>query len=522
MGFNEERGNYMKRKLSVFVSLLAVTTLVLTGCGGGGTGGDSGTAKTELVVAHGADAKSLDPHGTNDQPSSRVMKQIYDTLVHQTEEMEIVPSLALSWESVDDQTMEFKLRDDVKFHNGEAFTANDVKFTLLRALESPNVGHIVESIDPDKIIVVDEHTIQIGTLYPFAPLLAHLAHTGASMLNEKAVTEAGEAYGIESVVGTGAFKFESWANGDNIVLVRNDDFYDEPAKLEKVTFRAIPENTSRTIELETGGADIIYDVDPSDVTRIEDNEELVLVRDPNFSTTYIGFNCQKAPYDNVKVRQAVNMALDKEAIVNNVYKGTGYQAKGPLGPNVWASNQNLEQYAYDPDAAKALLAEAGFPDGFSTTIWANENQQRMDIAEITANQLGAIGIKTEVKIMEWGAYLDGTAAGEHDMFILGWVTVTGDPDYGLYPLFHTDMWGDAGNRTFYSNPKVDELLETGRTSTDPAVREAAYMEVQQIVRDDAPWIFTWGGENISGTAANVKGFKQHPAGHYRLYPVYFE
>lgn len=517
----------MKRKLSVFVSLLAVSALVLTGCGGGDSGGgseggDSGAAKTEIVVAQGADAKSLDPHGTNDQPSSRVMKQIYDTLVHQTEEMELVPSLAASWENIDDHTIEFKLRDDVKFHNGEQFTANDVKFTLLRALESPNVGHIVEAIDPDKINVVDDYTIQIGTQYPYAPLLAHLAHTGSSMLNEKAVTEAGDNYGIDVVVGTGAFKFSSWANGDNIVLERNDDFYMEPAALTKVTFRAIPENTSRTIELETGGADLIYDVDPSDVSRIEDNDELNLIRDPNFSTTYIGFNCQKAPFDNPLVRQAVNMALDKEAIVNNVYKGTGYQAKGPLGPNVWASNQNLEPYAYDPDAAKELLAEAGYADGFSTTIWANENQQRMDIAEIAANQLGAIGVKTEVKIMEWGAYLDGTAAGEHDMFILGWVTVTGDPDYGLYPLFHSSMFGDAGNRTFYANPEVDALLETGRTSVDSDVREAAYMEVQQIVRDEAPWIFTWGGEDISGAAGNLKGFKQHPAGHYRLYPVHFE
>lgn len=515
----------MKRKLSAFISVLTVTALVMTGCGskpaettGGETGG---TAKTELVVAQGADAKSLDPHGTNDQPSSRVMKQMYETLIDQTEEMELVPGLAESWTQVDDTTYEFKLFQGVKFHNGEELKASDVKFTLLRALESPNVGHIIEAVDPEKIVVVDDYTIQIGTKEPFAPLLAHLAHTGASILSEKAVTESGENYG-QNPVGTGPFKFVSWANGDNIVLERFEEYHKEPAKLAKVTFRAIPESTSRTIELETGGVDLIYDVDPNDINRVEDDENLILLRGANLSTTYIGFNCQKEPFNDVRVRQAINMALDTSAIVNNVYKGAGYQAKGPLGPNVWASNQELEQYKFDVEAAKALLAEAGYPDGFSTTIWANENQQRIDIAEIVQNQLGAVGINVEVKIMEWGAYLDGTARGEHDMFILGWVTVTGDPDYGLYPLFHSNMMGEAGNRTFYSNPEVDKLLDQGRTSSDPAVREAGYKEAQKIIRDEAPWIFTWGGEDLNGTAKNLKGFVPHPAGHHKLYPVYFE
>ncbi len=521
----------MKRKLSSIVAVLTAGILLLSACGGGTgesggnkseTGGDTGgNAKTELVVAHGGDPKTLDPHGTNDQPSSRVMRQIYDTLVNQNEKMEIEPSLAESWEQLDDTTYQFKLKQGVKFHNGEELKASDVKFTILRALESPHVSEIVQAIDPAKIEVVDDYTIKIGTQKPFAPLLLHLAHTASSILNEKAVTEGGENYG-QNPVGTGPFKFESWTKGDNVVLLRNDDFHKEPAKLTKITFRAIPENTNRTIELEAGGADIIYDVDPNDVIRVEENEDLVLVRDLNLSTAYIGFNCQKKPFDNVKVRQAINMALDTEAMVKNVYKGIGYKAKGPLGPNVWATNQNLEPYPFDVEGAKKLLAEAGYPDGFSTTIWTNENQQRKDIAEIVQNQLGAIGIKVEPKTLEWGAYLDGTAKGEHEMFILGWVTVTGDPDYGLYQLFHSSAHGESGNRTFYTNPKVDELLEKGRYSTDEAEREKAYMEVQQIIRDEAPWVFTWGGENLSGTTKNVKGFVQHPAGHHRLYSVYFE
>lgn len=168
------------------------------------------------------------------------------------------------------------------------------------------------------------------------------------------------------------------------------------------------------------------------------------------------------------------------------------------------------------------MAEAGYADGFKTTIWTNDNQQRMDIAEIVQNQLKEIGIEAEVKVIEWGAYLDGTANGEHDMFILGWVTVTGDPDYGLYALFHSSQHGAAGNRTFYSNARVDELLDTARGTADPAAREAAYKEAQEIIRDEAPWIFTWTGEDLTGTRSNVKGFTQHPAGHHKLAGVYFE
>lgn len=512
----------MKRKLTKFISIIAVTTLALTGCGGGTTSETTdGSAKTELIVAQGADAKSLDPHATNDQPSSRIMKQMYETLVDQNEKMELQPGLAESWTKLDETTYEFKLKQGVKFHNGEELKASDVKFTMLRALESPNVGHIVGAIDPAKIEIVDDYTIKIGTAEPFAPLLAHLAHTGASILNEKAVTEAGENYG-QQPVGTGPFKFVSWTNGDNIVFEGFEDYHNGAPKLTKVTFRSIPENTNRTIELETGGVDLVYEVDPNDVTRVEENEDLVLQRTANLSTVYIGFNCQKAPFDNVKVRQAVNMALDTDAIIESVMKGVGAPAKGPLGSMVWASNQNLEPYSYDVEKAKALLAEAGYPDGFETTIWTNENQQRMDIAEIAQNQLSAIGIKAEVNVMEWGAYLDGTAKGEHDMFILGWVTVTGDPDYGLYPLFHSSQFGDAGNRTFYSNPEVDSLLDKARNSADPKEREDAYMKVQQIVRDDAPWAFLNTGEYIDGMTKNLKGFVQHPAGHHRLYPVYFE
>lgn len=517
------------KKMLVLLSLVLVFSLFAVGCGpaddvpADDVPADDKPAEVRdtLIVGQGADARTLDPHATNDQPSARVMKQIYETLVKQNEAMELVPGLALSWEKIDELTFEFKLRQGVKFHNGEPFNAHEVKFTLIRATESGTIGHIVGAIDPEGIEIIDNYTIRIATKKPFAPLLSHLAHNAAAMLNEKAVVEAGEDYG-QMPVGTGPFKLYKWNTGDSVELVRFDGFHGEAPKLRKIIMRNIPEGTNRAIEVETGAIDIAFDIAPMDVRRIEENPDLQLFRDPNLSTAYIGFNAAKEPFDDVRVRQAINYAIDMEAIVEAVYLGIGSPAKGPLGENVWASHRGLKPFGFDVERAKELMKEAGLEDGFSTTIWTNENQQRMDIAEIVQNQLQVLNITTEVKVLEWGAYLDGTAAGEHDMFILGWVTVTGDPDYGLFPLFHSSQFGEAGNRTFWSNPRVDELLDLGRVTADPAKRKAAYMEAQEIIRDEAPWVFTWTGESISGARNNVRGFVQHPAGHHSLFRVYFE
>ncbi|SFI26600.1 peptide/nickel transport system substrate-binding protein [Tindallia magadiensis] len=502
------------RKNVLLIAVLLMFVVLATGCG------DEASANT-LVVAQGADADTLDPHGTNDQPSSRVMKQIYETLVSQNEDMELTPGLAEEWEQIDELTFEFKLREGVLFHNGEELKASDVEFTLLRALDSANVGHIVGEIDPDGFEIVDDYTIRISTKEPFAPLLAHLAHTGTSILNQAAVEEFGDDYG-ENPVGTGPYRFDKWTRGSEIHLERFEDYHGDNAKMERITFRNIQEDGNRTIELETGEIHIAYDILPTDISRIEGNDELMLARDLNFSTVYLGFNAKKEPFDDVRVRQAINYAINVESIINTVMEGSGEVATGPIGPMVWAANDELEPYGFDVAKAQELMNEAGLEDGFSTTIWTNDNQLRQDIAVIAQSQLAEIGIEVDIQVLEWGAYLEGTANGEHDMFILGWVTVTGDPDYGLYALFHSEQFGAAGNRTFYANERVDELLDVARRSVDPDVRETAYREVQEIVRDEAPWLFLNTGEDRTGLRANVKGFRNHPAGHHPLWNVIVE
>ncbi|ACB85970.1 glutathione ABC transporter substrate-binding protein [Natranaerobius thermophilus] len=474
-----------------------------------------------LVVAQGADAPTLDPIGENDQPSARITEQIFDTLVEQDENMEVQPGLAEDWEQIDDTTYEFYLREGVKFHNGEELTAEDVKYSYQRLLDEDEASpgaFILEMVDVDNIEIVDDYTVQIPLEEPFAPILYHLGHSVTAIVNEDAVEEHGDDFG-QNPVGTGPFKFDDWDIGNRIDLVSFDDHWRGEAGVEQLSFRNIEEDTNRTIELETGGADIIYDVAPTDLERVEDHEELTLLREPNLSTEYIGFNIDKEPFDDERVRQAINYALDMEPIVEGVYYGLGEPARSPLAPAVVHNNQDVKSYEQDMERAEELLAEAGYEDGFEAEIWTNDQQQRQDIAEMVQGQLSQLGIDLNISIREWGTYLEETAQGEHDMFILGWVSVTGDADYGLYSLFHGDEHGAAGNRTFYDNDRVDELLDEGRRTFDEDERAEIYAEIQEIVTEEAPWIFTQVGEEAVGTRDFVENFTINPAGHHDLFEV---
>jgi len=515
------------KKLVTILSAMLILVMALTGCAGGNsdtgaTSTDSGAAtevKDTIIIAQGADAKSLDPHATNDQPSSRVSKQVYSRLVEMNEEMEIVPGAAESWTFVDDTTVEFKLREGAMFHNGEELKASDVKFTLDRMIESKKVAHIIAAVT--EIVVIDDYTVQVKTDEPFGPLLSHLSHTAASILNEKAVTEGGDDYG-QNPVGTGPYKFVSWTAGDKITLEAYPEYFGGEATIKNVVFRNITEGTNRTIGLETGEIDVAYDIEPIDKQRVADDAKLQLVESPSLSYAYIGINTTKGPLADAKVRKAINYAIDVPTIIDVVLEGAGELANAPIGPRVFGHNADVDAYGYDVEMAKSLLAEAGLADGFTTTIWTNDNPVRMQIAQIVQAQLLEVGINVTIEPLEWGSYLERTAKGEHDMFILGWTTVTADADYGLYALYHSSQKGGAGNRDFYENPEVDTLLEAGRKATNPEERKDAYAKAQEIIVSEAPDVMLYYGTQNIGAQANVKGFKLHPAGHHSVYGVSFE
>ncbi|GAE28259.1 oligopeptide ABC transporter [Halalkalibacter wakoensis JCM 9140] len=489
---------------------------------GGGEGGD-------LVIAKLSDAVAIDPHGSNDTPSSDVAQNIFEALIKQDENMELQPGLAESWEAVEDNVWEFHLREGVKFHDDSDFNAEVVKANLDRVLD-PEVAS-PRSFLYDMITdveVVDEYTVRITTEYPFAPLPAHLAHNGGGMISAElieadyAAMAEGETPGSvisAGPIGTGYFKFDSWDPGNEIKLVKNDNYWGEPAKLDSVTFKVVPESLTRIAELETGVAHISDPLDPSDVSRVEGTDGMFVNRQPSVALSYIAFNTEKEPFDNKLVRQAITMAIDNETIVNAINDGVGVPAIGPLAPDVFGFDESQDALDYDLEAAQELLAEAGYADGFETTIWTNDNRGRMDTAEFVQAELAKIGITVNVEVLEWGAYLEQTANGAHDMFILGWTTVTGDADYGMYPLFHSANYGEAGNRTFFSTPELDEILVEARQNPDQDERLALYSQAQEILVEEAPMIYTHYNEYLLGVSDRVQGLWHHPTGMLMLQDV---
>ncbi len=509
----------MKGKLRLVLATL-LSVFLFAACGGSKDAA-SGDAKVKdtIVVSDGAEAKSLDPHATNDAQSSRVTVQIYDRLVEQGDNMEIVPGLAESWEQPDGKTTIFHLRKGVKFHNGEELKASDVKFSLDRMKASPQVSHIIGTVEG--VEVIDDNTVKVTTTQPFGALLSHLSHPTAAIMNEKAVKEYGDSYG-QHPVGTGPYKFVSWQSGDRITLEANPEYFLGEAPIKNVVFRPIVEGSNRTIAIETGEIDIAYDIEGLDKDKLRNDDTVVFLEEPSLSIDYIGFNTKKAPFDNVKVRQAIATAINADDIIAAVYKGSGTKANSLIGPKVFGHTDEAKAWEYNVEKAKQLLAEAGYPNGFKTTIWINENPDRRDIAVILQAQLKEIGIDMTIETLEWGAYLDGTARGDHEMFILGWVSVTGDADYGLFPLLHSSTFGGAGNRSFYSNPKVDDLLTRARNSVDQEERKELYKEVQIMVQEDVPLYITAYKAQNAALQKNIENFKLKAAGHHRLYGVKFK
>ncbi|WP_163969414.1 glutathione ABC transporter substrate-binding protein [Oceanobacillus halotolerans] len=490
-----------------------------------GEGGD-------LVIATTSDAVSLDPNGSNDIPSYDVQRNIIETLVKQDTNMETQPGLAQDWEAVEDNVWEFTLQEGVTFHDGTEFTAEVVKANIERVLD-PDVASPQASLFEmvTDIEVVDDYTVRFTTEYPFAALPAHLAHPVSGMVSleqieaDYAAMEEGEDPGSvinENPIGTGYFVFDEWQPGEYIRLVKNEDYWDGSAKLDTVTFKVVSEDLTRVAELETGDSHISNPLSPSDVAQIEATDGLRVHTQGSVSTSYIGFNMAKEPFDNELVRQAVSMAIDKEQIINGIYDGYGIPAIGPIPPDVFGYDENVSGLDYDVEQAKELLAEAGYEDGFSTTIWTNDNRQRIDAATNVQQQLSEIGIDIEVEVLEWGAYLEQTAQGEHDMFVLGWVTGTGDADYATYPLFHSDNVGDPGNRTFTEDDELDALLEEARQTTDPEERSEVYSQVQERIVEVSPMLFLHHQEYLMGVSEKVQGLEQLPTQYLQLKDVYIE
>lgn len=522
------------RKLKLSALVLALVML-LAACGGGGNNGntannesnggndaevaDSGEVRDTLTIATQSDAGTLDPIIQNSIYEEHIIKQIYDGLVARLPNGELDYRLAESIEQPDELTYVINLREGVQFSNGEPLTSEDVKFTLERAAASDGYAYMFDKIDPESYDTTDPNVISFKLKEPDASFEQALAHPCVLIVNKKAVEEAGDNYG-EEPVGTGPFMLESWNKLDSINLVYNENYWGEKPDFDKMVFRIIPEGNNRLIELESGQVDMALEIPPSDIQRVEDNEDLEIHRTLDNSVQFIGMNVTEPPFDKLEARQAMNYAIDVQAIIDTVQEGTGVLATGPINPNFdYSISEELEPIEYNPEKAKELLEEAGVEEGTKIDLYTSDDTQWIDISTIVQAQLKEVGLDVEITSLEWGTYMEAIKNKEDNMFIMGWTPSVVDPHYTLYSPYHSANMGVGPNFMYYSDPELDELIEEGIRLPNGDERAEVYKKAQELIMEDLPVVFTRYGEQIVGTQSYVENYEVDPSGSGEYYHV---
>ncbi len=471
----------------------------------------------KLIIAQGTDASTMDAHHIIDSPTDSILSHMVETLVELTPKGEIVPKLAEKWEvSADATEFTLRLKRGIKFHDGQPLNAEAVKVNFDRRLDPKSgttFGFLVAQVE--SVTAIDEYVVKIKTKVPFAPMLSNLTHTTNGIQSPAALKKSWDSP-VTMPIGSGPFIFKEWVPGTKVVMVQNNNYWGKKPALSEVTFRAIPDDASRLVALEKGEVHAAVRIPPFDIPRLQTNPNITILNTPSIRTIYMGFNCLKGPFTDKRVRQALNYAVNKEALVKYVLGGAGRVSDAPISPVVFGYAP-IKTYEYNIEKAKALLAEAGFPEGFETTLHPAIGRYYMDasIATAVAADLLKVGVRADIKRMEWGSYLSfilrEKEIAEHELYVLGWQTITGDADFGLFSLFHSGEWPKKGMAaSFYKNEKVDQLLELARGSANPKERMRLYKEAMTLIVDDAPWIFLYSETQVTGVRANVKGMIVHP------------
>ncbi|WP_281685127.1 ABC transporter substrate-binding protein [Thalassobaculum salexigens] len=507
-------------------SLIRRMLVVAAAFGAFGATAAAQTPPGVLIVAQIAEPKSLDPHAVTAVNDFRILMNVYDGLVrYKPGSLEVEPALAESWTVSDDGTVyTFTLRDGVTFHDGSALDAEAVKFNFDRMLDESHPFHDTGPFplsfffgSVDSVEAPDPKTVVFRLKEPYAPFLSNLAYPTGLIVSPAAVEEHGEDFG-RNPSGTGPFKFVEWESNAKVVVEANPDYWGGAPDLKAVVFRPITDANTRVAEMLSGGIDVMVEVPPDNLSTFADDASYTVFEQAGPHLWFLILNAKEGPMADRKVRQAVNYAIDKKALVENVLQGTAAIAAGPTPPAfAWAYNEALEPYPHDPEKAKALLKEAG-AEGASLTFYVTEGGSGMldPIAMGSAIQadLAEVGLDVTIETYEWNTFLGKVnpgLEGKADMAEMAWMT--NDPDTLPYLALRTDAFPDKGgfNSGYYSNPKVDTLLEDARKATDQAERARLYKEMQEIVHEDAPWAFIANWKQNAVTSTRVEGFELQPS-----------
>ncbi|ANF95987.1 ABC transporter substrate-binding protein [Paenibacillus bovis] len=543
----------VRKSWTIMITLVLSFVLILSGCSGGNdsaapaaseSGGEA-AGGGKLIVGRGGDSAALDPSIVTDGESLKIAQQVFDPLLaYKSGTTEVEPALAESWTISDDGlTYTFKLRQGVKFHDGTDFNADAVVFNFNRwsdpksefKFEGDSFDYYDSMFGPEEARViksvkaVDESTVEFTLNQPQAPFLQNLAMPPFSIASPTAIEKEKENF-KSNPVGTGPFVFKEWKRSDSITLDKNPNYWQQGLpKVDQVIVRSIPDNTARFNALQNGEIDLMEDLSPDDLATLESNPDLQKFNRPPFNVAYLGFNTTKKPFDDPKVRVALNYAVDKKGIIDAFFAGQAEPAVNPIPPTLWGYNKEIQDYPFDLAKAKQLLADAGYPNGIDQelTFYAMPVSRPYmpdgrKVAEVIQASFAQIGVKVSIQSPEWATYLDDLSKGEKDdLFIIGWTGDNGDPDNFFYPLLDKDSIGGNNYSQYVSEP-LHKVLVQAQQETDQDARAKLYEQAQVIVKKDAPWVPLVHSTPLLAATSKLKGYTPSPTGSEPYADIYIE
>ncbi|MFD2044607.1 ABC transporter substrate-binding protein [Ornithinibacillus salinisoli] len=482
-----------------WLTFIAALVFFLAACSGesGEVGTENGTENGSvtdgnLVIAQSADITTLDPQDSLSTNGERIFRNMYNRLFARNQDMEIVPEIVESYENVDEETWHFNLVEGITFHNGEELTAEDVKFSLERVMTDQGLKEYPYFTQLAEVNVLDTYTVEIVTDGPMPTIQHVLAKSGADILPKEYVEEVGMDGFVENPIGSGPYQFVSWDVDSEVVLEKFEDYYGEPGIWDTVTVRAISESSTRVGELLTGGVQLITDVTPNEWDRVNDNEGTSLVQGETTRVMLLMNRLTEGfATSDERVREAIDLAIDQQAIVDSVLRGSGVPVRSRVPEGVFGTNPDLyDTYVHDKERAKELLAEAGYEDGLEITLTAPRGRYPLDgeVAELIAVMLGEVGIEVNLELLESGTFIDVYSENENEELIM--IGLADGLLDASYSLVHYTIDRAAG-QTDYNNPDVDQLFQDASRNLDEESRLEQFKEIQQVVAEERPHTFLY-------------------------------
>jgi ABC-type transport system substrate-binding protein len=488
--------------------------LLLAAC----RGGEAAHRRTLVDARDRYDPKSLDPALSTDVPTGRAVSYLFDGLTRFTPDAKVEPALATRWEvSPDGRSYLFHLRAGVRFHDGSLLHASDVVHSFTRVLDPSNKAGRPWPLYPiagarafasrqaaavSGLTAVDDSTIRITLDTALAIFPKLLAMPVASVVPARVATDFGE-----HPVGTGPWTLVRWQHDDYVLLARNPDYFGGAPKLDSLMIRIIPEPSTAVAEFESGNVDILY-VPEADAPRWEqtDEKKALLTSAPALRLWYVALNTTRGPLRDMRVRRALNHAVDVRTILDRLVGGRGRLAAGVIPPTLEGADTARAPYAYDPAEAKRLLAAAGYPNGFDIELWLPQDPTFARVAESIQSYLAAVGVRAKIVQRESAAAREAARNGQADMIVKDWYADYPDAENFLYPLLHGANRGVGGNVSFYESPAFDRIVSAARTEQDEARRASMYRQADSLAFTDAPMIFLFFYNELYAVQPWVKGF----------------